>query len=194
MECKSASTPRTAMISGHIDISPADFATYYIPTIDLTISHDDRFVLGDAQSTDTLALNSLLQRDGPVIKHRITIYASSRYNVAKFEAVGIATSTDPSSDNAVASGHSVRPKGRRHGEKARTRHLQRDARVTRASNYDILWTKSEEEARKLYGDKYWSRVSATELNRLRRLEVLEEARTAIAEGENVSGAKDMDVT
>jgi hypothetical protein len=63
--------------------------------------------------------------------------------------------------------------------------------MTRASNYDILWTRSEEETRKLYGDKYRSRVSATELNRLRRIEVLEEARTAIAEGEDVSGAKDM---
>jgi hypothetical protein len=46
--------------------------------------------------------------------------------------------------------------------------------MTRTSNYDILWTRSEEEARKLYGDQYKSRVSATELNRLRRPEALEE--------------------
>jgi len=191
MECKSASMPRIAMISGHIDISQADFATYYIPAIDLAISRGDRFILGDAQGTDTLALNYLLQHGGPVIKHRITIYPSRPYNVAKFEDMGITTSTDPPEDNAVASGHSVRGKGRRHGEEARTRHLQRDARMTRASDYDILWTRSEEEARKLYGDKYRSRVSATELNRLRRLEALEEARKAIAEREDMSGAKDM---
>ena len=52
----------------------------------------------------------------------------------------------------------------------------------------------EEEARKLYGDKYRSRVSATELNRLKKLEALEDARKAIAEGEDVSGAKDMSGT
>jgi hypothetical protein len=130
----------------------------------------------------------------PVTEHHITIYASRRYNVAKFEALGIATSTNPSSDNTVASGHSVRGKGRRHGEEARTRHLQRDVRIMRASDYDILWTRSENDARKLYGDKYRSRVSATELNSLQRLEMLDEARTASAEGENVSSAKDIDVT
>lgn len=52
--------PRIAMISGHIDISQADFATYYIPAIDLAISRSDRFILGDAQGTDALALNCLL--------------------------------------------------------------------------------------------------------------------------------------
>lgn len=62
--------------------------------------------------------------------------------------------------------------------------------MAQASHYDIWWTRSEEEARKLHGDKYRSRLSATGLNRL-RLEVLEEARTATAEGEDVSGAKGM---
>jgi hypothetical protein len=186
MEGKSASTPRTAMISGHIDISQA---TYCIPAIDLAISRDDRFMLGDAQDTDTLALNYLLQHGGPVIKHRITIYPSRPYSATKFEAMGTATSKDPPEDNAVASGHSVRGKGRRYGEEVRTRHLQRDARITRASDYDILWTRSEEEARKLYEGKYGSRVSTTELNRLRKLEALEEAREAIAEGEDLSDAR-----
>ena len=60
MEGKSAAMPRIAMISGHIDISQADFATYSIPAIDLAISRSDRFILGDAQGTDTLALNCLL--------------------------------------------------------------------------------------------------------------------------------------
>jgi hypothetical protein len=57
-----------------------------------------------------------------------------------------------------------------------------------------LWTRNEEEVRKLYGDKYRSRVSATKLNRLSRLEVLEGARKAIAEGGDVSGAKDISGT
>ena len=112
----------------------ADFAAYYILAIGLAISLGGRFIRGDAQGTDTLALNYLLQHGGPVTKHRITIYASRRYNVAKFEASGIATSTNPSSDNTVASGHSVGGKGRKHGEEARTRHLQRDVRMMRASD------------------------------------------------------------
>jgi hypothetical protein len=152
MEGKSVSTPPTAMISGHIDISWADFATYYIPAIDLAISRDDCFILGDAQDTDTLVLNYLLQHGSPVIKHRITIYPSRPYNVAKFESMGITTSTDPPEDNAVANGHSVRGKGKRYGEEARTRRLQRDARMTRASDYDqeqrgnkeVIWRQVQE--------------------------------------------------
>jgi hypothetical protein len=93
------------MISGHIDISQADFATHYIPEIDLAISRDDCFNLGDARSTGTLALNYLLQHGGPVIKHRITIYPSRPYNITKFEAMGVATSIDFPEDNVVASGH-----------------------------------------------------------------------------------------
>ena len=61
--------------------------------------------------------------------------------------------------------------------------------MVRASDYHILWTRSEND-----GDKYRSRVSATELNWLKRLEVLDEARTASAKGKNVSSAKDIDVT
>ena len=60
--------------------------------------------------------------------------------------------------------------------------------MAKASDCDILWTRSEEEARKLYGDKSRSGILATGLNRL-RLEVLEEARTVTAEGEDVSSAK-----
>jgi hypothetical protein len=110
----------------------------------------------------------LIRHGGPTIKHCITVYPSRLYNVAKFEAMGLRIGTDPLADCA-ANRASSRGKGRRQRD-SRVRHLQRDARMTRASDYDILWVRSEDEARKLYGDKYRTRVSATEMNRLRRLE------------------------
>jgi hypothetical protein len=63
--------------------------------------------------------------------------------------------------------------------------------MTRASDYDILWARSEEEARKRYGDKYRTRVSATELNRLRRLELATEDKKVGAQGEGVLDVEGM---
>ena len=174
MEPTGTTKPRIAMISGHIDISPADFATHYVPAIQLALSCGDYFILGDAQGTDTLALAYLLEHGGPDIKHRIKVYASRPYHVAKFQGMGLTTSPDPLM-HAVAGAPSTRRKGTSQGD-SRARHLQRDARMTRASDYDILWARSEEDARRLYGEKYRTRVSATELNRLRRLEVSKEAK------------------
>ena len=174
MEPTSTTKPRIAMISGHIDINPADFATHYTPAVELALSRGDSFILGDAQGTDTLALAYLLEHGGPDIKHRIKVYASRPYNIAKFQGIGLMTSPDPPM-HAVSSAPSTRRKEKSQ-EDSRARHLQRDARMTRASDYDILWARSEEDARKLYGEKYRTRVSATELNRLRRLEASNEAK------------------
>jgi hypothetical protein len=172
------------MISGYIDISPADFASHYIPPIDLAISRGDHFTLGDAQGSDTLALGYLLQHGGSGIKHRIAIYSiEARTMLRSSKPWGSATRTGPPAD-ALSSGASTRGKGRKQGD-PRARHLQRDARMTRASDYDILWTRSEEEARKRYGDKYRTRVSATGLNRLRRLELANEDKKVGAQGEGV---------
>ena len=43
--------------------------------------------------------------------------------------------------------------------------------MTGATDYDILYVRSEDESRQLYGEKYRPRVSATEMNRMRRLEL-----------------------
>jgi hypothetical protein len=155
MQRANTSKSRTAMISGHIDISPSDFASHYIPAVDLATSRGDYSILGDAQGTDTLALDYLLQHGGSGIKHRITIYPSRPYNVARFETMGLSTRTDP--PNALSSGASTRSKWRKQGD-LRARHLQRDARMTSASDYDILWARTEDEARKLYGHKCRTRV------------------------------------
>lgn len=49
-------------------------------------------------------------------------------------------------------------------------HTDRDAAMTRASHYDILRFRTEEECRALYGQAYRKRVSGTEKNALRRLQ------------------------
>ena len=73
MQLDNALQSRIAMVSGHIDISLAGFTAHYLPGIDLAISHGDYFILGDAQGTDTLALDYLRLQGGPDIKHHITI-------------------------------------------------------------------------------------------------------------------------
>jgi hypothetical protein len=44
----------------------------------------------------------------------------------------------------------------------------RDAAMTRDSDYDILRYRTEEEAKKVYGSAWWPRVSNTEMNERRR--------------------------
>ncbi|KAK4902956.1 hypothetical protein LTR49_026974 [Elasticomyces elasticus] len=67
-------------------------------------------------------------------------------------------------------------------DKARFNHIVRDTRMTLRSDYDILYVRSDEESRKLYGDKYRARVSATEMNRLRREKILTSKRISREEG------------
>lgn len=45
---------------------------------------------------------------------------------------------------------------------------ERDAAMTRDSDYDILRYRTEEEARAVYGSGWWPRVSNTEMNERRR--------------------------
>lgn len=51
-------------------------------------------------------------------------------------------------------------------EAATTR--DRDAAMTRDSDYDILRYRTEEEAKEVYGTGWWPRVSNTEMNERRR--------------------------
>lgn len=46
---------------------------------------------------------------------------------------------------------------------------ERDAAMTRDSDYDILRYRTEAEARELYGAGWWPRVSNTEMNERRRV-------------------------
>lgn len=51
-------------------------------------------------------------------------------------------------------------------------HTERDAEMTKASDYDVLWVRPEEETKVLYGKKYRAgRVSGTQKNLERRVKV-----------------------
>ncbi|KAH6876826.1 hypothetical protein B0T10DRAFT_497331 [Thelonectria olida] len=146
--------PRIAMISGHIDISPSEFATHYYYSLDEAIARGDLFILGDAKGTDEMALDYILERD---LTAHITVYASRAHRIRELGDKNIQV---------------IFVKAMKKGASGRQRHLQRYAEMTKASDYDILWVRGEEECRKRYGEKYRPRVSGTELNRRRRLEVL----------------------
>lgn len=161
---------RVAMISGHMDLSAEEFARGYHAPLDDAIARGDSFVLGDAKGVDEQALTYMLARDASAAR-RVTVYASRPANVARLERLGVQVVLVSELRQPSATSSSSR--GRKGGRGAgRQIHLQRDAMMTEASDYDILWVRTEAEARALYGDKYRPRVSATELNRQRRAEML----------------------
>ena len=70
---------RVAFISGHIDITSAQFTENYTAALDAAIERGDSFVLSNAGGVDTLALAYL--RSKSVHPSRTTIYMhTSRAN------------------------------------------------------------------------------------------------------------------
>ena len=150
--------PRIAFISGHMDITLLQFSTHYEPRLDSALSLGHHFVIGDAKGVDASALTYLLAQSDryPDVRQHITVHVSRPGQLSKFQAMGVRTEcSDERCDR----------------REPRKRHLDRDARMTRASDYDILWTRSENEEREFYGERWRARVSATEMNRLRRVEM-----------------------
>ena len=162
---------RVAFISGHTDLSQIDFDRIYEPLICEAIASGHTFILGDALGVDTIALTYLLSWKDD-LRQRVTVYASRKYNIPKLTALGVKVigpddsclAPTPEIETLIG----IENEGR---NKARFRHLIRDTHMTLNSNYDILYVRSEEGSRELYGEKYKPRVSATEHNRLRRVKV-----------------------
>ncbi|KAK7913854.1 hypothetical protein PG985_011557 [Apiospora marii] len=172
---------RVAMISGHIDLSPEEFARGYHAQLDAALEKGDAFIMGDAKGADELALAYLLAKDpstAAAVAGRITVYASRQANVARLEQTGVKVALAemhnalPAEGDGRGHGRGQQQRGPRKGGRGREHHLRRDAMMTGNSDYDILWVRTEAESRALYGDKYRPRVSATELNRQRRAEIL----------------------
>lgn len=137
-----------AFISGPLEVEPGRFETHYAPRIQKAIKEGHLFILGPSRGTDTIALKFL--KNSGVPASRIRVYLSSREdtrivkNFKQFEQEG---------------GSVVMVEGG---------HTQRDEAMTRASHYDILRYRTEEECRALYGPRYRKRISGTEKNELRR--------------------------
>ena len=165
--------PAVALISGHTDLTPTEFQQHYIPQINKALQDGHHFIFGDAVGADTMALEYLLAPSTvsqyPDTKCRLTVYPSRRYNIPKLQNLGLAVV--PPDHRSLHVERTVVVVDKTGRDARRYHHIQRDANMTAASDYDILYVRSEEESRKLYGEKYRARVSATEMNRRRREEL-----------------------
>jgi hypothetical protein len=164
-------SPKIALISGHIDLSIPEFEKHYIPQIDAALQDGHHFVMGDAEGADTLALSYLLSHslEDIDLKSRITVYPSRKFNIPKFREQGLRVI--PPDDPSLETERTVVVVAKEGEDARRYHHIQRDANMTAATGYDILYVRSEEESRELYGERYRPRLSATEMNRMRRAEL-----------------------
>lgn len=141
-------------------------------------THHATVVIGPVAGIDTLSLHYLLSTH--IHPSRITIF------MAHFEYLN----TTWRSQN-VSLGVNVRDV-----EDALTTR-DRDAAMTRQSDYDILRYRTEEEAKRLYGNRWWPRVSNTEMNEKRRKGIVSQAHISeekerietSSEGNKENGAK-----
>ena len=131
-------------ISGHIDLSPDEFAARYHAPLEAALRPGPapaHFVVGDAPGADLLAQQYLLSRG--VDPAAITVFH-----------MGSAPRCTASPQLPCVGGFGS--------------HAAKDAAMTRASDADIAFPRSEAEQRACYGDRYRPRVSGTEKNLLRR--------------------------
>ncbi|KAJ7026133.1 hypothetical protein C8F04DRAFT_121896 [Mycena alexandri] len=155
LESSSGTSTRIAFISGPLAPSPTYFAEHYGPRLDTAILQGHAFVVGPSRGVDASRLAYLSQNG--VSPGRITVFLSQseRARQREFTARGV---------KVVIAGRG---------------HTARDAEMTAASDYDILRYQTEAECRALYGSKYRPRVSGTQLNEIRRQEVLAAAQLAL---------------
>ena len=127
-------------ISGHIDLSKNEFLMHYAAALEAAVGcPESTFVVGDADGADTYAQRFLAQR---IPRGNIIVYhmhEKPRNNPCHLPTRG----------------------GFRN-------HEAKDAAMTLASDSDILWFRSEEEQKLLYGACYRKRTSGTEKNYIRR--------------------------
>lgn len=147
----------TALISGPLDVSQVYFSKHYLPRINAAIASGHHFIIGPVSGVDTLAREYLLSQS--ISTSRIQIY------MARFEldcrrdfVANLRSSLGP---EAV-----VEARTADNGEAMST--WDRDAAMTRNSDYDILRFRTEGETKKMYADRWRPRVSNTERNWRRR--------------------------
>jgi len=75
----------TNFISGHLDLTPAEFNEHYRPQIDNALSKNQGFVVGDARGADTLAQQYILGKTESVVVYHM--FESPRNN-AGFSTCG----------------------------------------------------------------------------------------------------------
>jgi hypothetical protein len=102
----------TYFISGHLDLTQAEFTEHYKPRIDVAIAEGASFVVGDARGTDAMAMLYLANiRAGTASVTVFHMLTEPRHN-ASFPTCGGFKTDD-----------------------------ERDAAMTAASNADIAWVR-----------------------------------------------------
>jgi hypothetical protein len=89
----------THFISGHLDLTGAEFDAHYRPAIDEALARGDSFVVGDARGTDALTQAYLLGRTTAVVVYHM--FTAPRNN-AGFETVGGFTSDEERDERMTA--------------------------------------------------------------------------------------------
>ena len=58
-------------ISGHLDLTEAEFEAHYKPSINLALEHDESFIVGDARGADTHAQHYLHGKTTKVVVYHM---------------------------------------------------------------------------------------------------------------------------
>ncbi|KAG6842292.1 hypothetical protein C0991_010580 [Blastosporella zonata] len=140
---------KIAFVSGPLTPPPEYFVTHYEPLLRVAIKRGDSFVMGPAPGIDSMALQYVVSEG--VEPAKITVYLTEyenrirRHQYKWLEELGgvVQVEGGPTSE--------------------------RDAAMTRDSDYDILRYMSVEEQRIHYGSAYYPRISATQNNERRRM-------------------------
>jgi hypothetical protein len=128
---------------------PADWLeTHYIPYFRTAIAQNHHFVVGPAPGVDQESLKWLLENGVP--PENITVY------LAHFQEKYLL----PDLEYFTSQGGRIKVEGLTTAD--------RDAAMTRDSDYDILKFMTVEESKIFYGKAYYPRISNTEKNERRR--------------------------
>jgi hypothetical protein len=81
----SGARPKTNFVSGHLDLTPAEFEAHYRQAIDKALERGEAFVVGDARGADTITQEHLLGKTTAVTVYHM--FTSPRNNVG-FKTIG----------------------------------------------------------------------------------------------------------
>jgi hypothetical protein len=89
-------------ISGHLDLTPAEFESHYRPVLDAALARGEAFVVGDARGTDAMTQSYLLGKTTAVVVYHM--FTAPRNN-AGFPTVGGFESDESRDDRMTADSH-----------------------------------------------------------------------------------------
>jgi hypothetical protein len=131
-------------ISGSLDLEYNDFLKYYESKINEAIKNkNNSFVIGDSRGVDTFAQQFLSDKNF--------------YNVVIYH-IGLKPL------NLISENFKTKGNFKNHNSK--------DSDMTKNSDIDILYIRSIEEQKTIYGNDYKFRISGTEKNFIRRTSLL----------------------